>query len=319
MEKIEIQKLLFAYETEKRNKMLDDAKKNFIYYTNLETLHSILKNKEIWMRNVSCMNDYSEIRQGINLILRLLVRNDSDYLKKLLDVLNKITKEVIWKDFLEEILYKSSDFLLNNTYITCFSEHNKDDDILGKLSMWRAYGRGNGGAIVMDKDIILKPPVVYKKLILSPVAYSTDKKFEEMFLRILGVLNEHIKEFQQMNPREFENIMRTIFVASIMSLKHPGFKEECEWRLIYQDSGAAMDESIKSDVQCINGIPQKIFKINMSLIANKLIDHIIIGPTEYGYPALQVLEDDLKVIFKESYCEKRRIVFSGIPIRPSCI
>lgn len=37
------------------------------HYTSAATALSILKNHEIWMRNTRCMNDFLEVKYGINL------------------------------------------------------------------------------------------------------------------------------------------------------------------------------------------------------------------------------------------------------------
>lgn len=36
----------------------------FVYYTSAETATRIIRNKQIWLRNTTTMNDYSEVQHG---------------------------------------------------------------------------------------------------------------------------------------------------------------------------------------------------------------------------------------------------------------
>ena len=58
-----INKIIF----EKENLAITNFKNNklnFVHYTNANTAYKIIKNEEIWLRNVRGMNDYREIDYG---------------------------------------------------------------------------------------------------------------------------------------------------------------------------------------------------------------------------------------------------------------
>ena len=38
----------------------------FVHYTNATAAESILRNREVWMRRVDCMNDYMEVLHGVD-------------------------------------------------------------------------------------------------------------------------------------------------------------------------------------------------------------------------------------------------------------
>lgn len=40
----------------------------FVHYTSAENGINIIKNKEIWLRNVRCMNDFSEVEHGMSVL-----------------------------------------------------------------------------------------------------------------------------------------------------------------------------------------------------------------------------------------------------------
>ena len=45
-----------------------NEKKRFVYYTSADTAMKVLRNQELWFRNATVMNDYSEISYGLGLI-----------------------------------------------------------------------------------------------------------------------------------------------------------------------------------------------------------------------------------------------------------
>lgn len=73
-----------------------------------------------------------------------------------------------------------------------------------------------------------------------------------------------------------------------LSLKHKGFEEEREWRVLYNEFlyGICHSEIIEEKIEVINGIPRIVKKLNFSKITynnhkfniDELIDRIIIGP-----------------------------------------
>ena len=108
--------------------------------------------------------------------------------------------------------------------------------------------------------------------------------------------------------------------ASICT-KHPGFREEKEWRVIYIPE---MEKStlIKKDIEVINGTPQPVHKIPLKDVPEEglvgieipeLIDRIIIGPTDYGVAMLEAFRDLLSDAGVENPID--RIHVSSIPLR----
>ncbi|PHS26931.1 MAG: hypothetical protein COA84_05615 [Robiginitomaculum sp.] len=54
--------LMETYNTIEKNKT------RFVYYTSAETAMKVLRNQELWFRNATVMNDFSEISYGLGLI-----------------------------------------------------------------------------------------------------------------------------------------------------------------------------------------------------------------------------------------------------------
>lgn len=146
----DIEKLnkIFHCDYHKRMEELKKSTNKLVHYTSASAGLKILQNKEIWMRRVSCMNDFSEVQHGKDLFIDLWKNTEKDIVQKLTslfgdngDVFNEVIGE----------LEKISAFNILHSYITCFSEHLESEDKYGRLSMWRGYGKGTGIALVLKK------------------------------------------------------------------------------------------------------------------------------------------------------------------------
>ena len=60
-----IKHIFFPYTEQKIRDVISEGNR-FVYYTTADTATSILKNKQIWMRNTSAMNDYLEVEHGFD-------------------------------------------------------------------------------------------------------------------------------------------------------------------------------------------------------------------------------------------------------------
>lgn len=78
------------------------------------------------------------------------------------------------------------------TYIACLSEHDPENDSMGRLSMWRAYGRGRAGvALVLNKEPFFGN-VPFVGFFASPVVYLRDKQVREYLEKVVvSAANEH--------------------------------------------------------------------------------------------------------------------------------
>jgi hypothetical protein len=104
------------------------------------------------MRSCSTMNDYLEVKYGEHLLHKVIESDLGEKFKQVVDACYKGLFVKAWNSFEQEELPK----LVNNTYLTCVTEHSKDEDDIGRLSMWRAYGGKTGIALVFKKNIFEK-------------------------------------------------------------------------------------------------------------------------------------------------------------------
>lgn len=134
-----------------------------------------------------------------------------------------------------------------------------------------------------------------------------------------NVINE--SKFLQMQGREtIQRLVFNVFKFAAISIKHPGFEEEKEWRIVYSPTMEASSHLVE-EIRAVNGVPQRIYKIPLKEIPEegyeasipKLIDRVIIGPNEYPvtlYKAFVGLLTDSGVAEPE-----KKVFLSNIPLR----
>jgi hypothetical protein len=73
---------LFADHTEAFDRLRNGHSK-LVHYTSAENGLKLLQGQRLWLRNVKCMNDYSEVAHGIDMLVRVLRKNNDKLLNSL--------------------------------------------------------------------------------------------------------------------------------------------------------------------------------------------------------------------------------------------
>src|SRR5258708_17241597 len=125
-----LEHIFHPYATEQMSAFLkkqsDSTQVSFVHYTSAEAALRIFEKKRIWMRNVTCMSDYSEVQHGFNLLNEVLFKDDSKGLKALNAAVDGCAKGAA-----EEAIQSFNKWWTDirfNTYITSISEHDDDED-----------------------------------------------------------------------------------------------------------------------------------------------------------------------------------------------
>ena len=185
--------------------------------------------------------------------------------------------------------------------------------------MWRGYGKGTGIALVLKKDIFYSEYDAID-ITTSPVAYLNEADIENKFDSLVENLGRNKQEinFKNIPRKEIMELLKRWLEVLILSIKHPAFCEEKEWRVISFEKA----KGIKKDIIDLNGMPQPVQKIPLSeklqtdgdgFSVNEILDHIIIGPTQYAIPIYQALVEELEKLNVED--AKGKVIFSNIPYR----
>lgn len=311
---IRLGKIFHPYAFEKQSSVAS-AGQRFVHYTSADAAMNIMKNKEIWMRNSSCMDDYMEIDHGMECVENIYRSETGEKFKKLLEeMFPGICSEI------EELFDGWMPYFQTDTYITCLSEHDDDEDRVGRLSMWRAYGKQSGVALVVNNPPFLSPSDALKAY-TSPVAYLDNQEFEAEFGKVVKGIEDGFDFLRIQGRNAMKSWVFQMFRFAVLCTKHPGFHEEREWRIVHTPSYDKSERLIK-EIRSINNSPQPIYKIPLKNVPEEnfvgaeipeLIDRIIIGPTQFPsatHKAFVSLLVDAGVPNPES-----RVFVSDIPLR----
>lgn len=314
--------LPFAFEQRRKHYANLDGEENpmarFVHYTTAEAALKIIETKRLWMRNTTCMADYREVQHGFDILLGFFCQKDKKaaFVESLEPYYPGVAVEAIgrfdqwWRD------------IQLNTFITSVSEHDKREDLHGRLSMWRAFGRNNAARVA----IVLKVPWSSNvgpelKISLSPVAYSTSDEVHNQLDTVINNIKTNSEFLRSVGRDEVFGAIFHMLRTSVLCLKHEGFHEEREWRAIYSPKMSA-SPLIESSVEAIDGIPQTIYKVPLDkklspslndLDLPRLFDRLIIGPSPYPW----VMYDAFTTALQEAGIANagERVFTSNIPIR----
>jgi hypothetical protein len=288
----------------------------FVQYTSADAAMNIIKNNEIWLRNSQCMNDFSEVKHGLNCLVTAF--KDEDNGKRFQATLENIFPGII-KEF-TDLFDRWLPSFQDSTYIACVSEHLPEEDKYGRLSMWRAYGGDRSVALVLNRKPFLAETDVFHAY-TNPVAYQDPDNFNQEFCKLATRVDTEKEFIASLGKQTTINWLFGVFKNIILCVKHPGFKEEREWRVVYNPD-FKRSKYVTSSIESINGIPQEVHKIPLKDIPEgnfygvtvpQFIERIIIGPNDHQI----VLGKTFAKLLEEAGCENssQKISYSGIPLR----
>lgn len=300
----------------KREKMKDGGR--FVHYTSADNAVKIITTRRFWMRNARCMNDYMELTFGHQHLVQIFQKNEQELQKAFIEVLEPLERGLgdrVLKHFDE--WWQNLQF---NTYIGSISEHDPSENKYGRLSMWRAYG-GNSAKAALILRMPLDQQANGLRVLLSPVAYLGMEEIEQEFRATLQSIKDNLATLASIQTEEIFNTAYFMLVMAALSLKHKGFSEEREWRMIFLPD-ALPSEHIERSVEVIAGVPQTVFKIPLEnkpdqeicgVAIPDLIDQVIIGPSVYP----TAIFDAFTHILKDAGISDphSRLTISDIPLR----
>jgi hypothetical protein len=288
------------------------------HYTSISTLNAIISNDEMWFSNPMFMNDVEELRFGMNEGLQALLRSEA--IKKACGD-NQRHKALIdsfvgyYNQFAEEHAF--------DVYIACLSTHD-EDDMDGRLSMWRGYGgNGEGAALVFDVS-----KLAYNEnspFVLAPVRYASTAKRKEWIASKIDTAASPIGSAGFPTEKLYlaaHALLQRIKMFALFT-KHDGFQEEREWRIVYlpdRDPDGQLREMFNYAVGPRGIEPKLRFKIGpiegvtaKDLSMTKIVHQIILGPSLSSPLAITAVKRMLSKNNKPELCE--RVIASSTPYR----
>jgi hypothetical protein len=286
------------------------------HYTSIMSLECILRTQQIWYSNPLFMNDFEELRFGLQEGARLFWNNEE--IRKACGTQERFAKLASSFSYFAEM--KEHDL---DTYVLCFSEHN-DTNNDGLLSMWRGYGgNGSGAALVIDTKNLGNLPT--SPLLFSKVEYYSTEIRLQLLENKLNQFAELLSPLHVLD--DFLWIAASIIFERIMlfalTTKHHGFHEENEWRFIYfkeRDTNRklwpmfdyaigkrGLEPKLKLKLEHIDGVTTVDYALD------KILDQIILGPMNSFHTVKSTFLRMLELMGRQEL--RHKVIVSGIPFR----
>lgn len=307
-------KIFFPYADRRIEEARDNGDIDFVHYTSAEAAAHIIRSQSWWMRLSSTMNDFKEVKYGID---RLDIARATSGLR-LRAALDKVCPGLY--DEVEGELPRWKTTFWLDTFLTSFSTHHRRvEDVVGRLSMWRAYGGASSVAIILNKQIFLGARDTLK-IYGSPVAYFDDALFLKKYEQVIENVDLHSGFLRQQDQAILKRSLYNVYRFAILSTKHPGFAEEEEWRIVHSPLSDG-PSPLELTTATIGGTPQPVMVVpftdhaamSTGIRFGDLVDRLIIGPTQYPnaqYRAFVSLLGEAGVKNPE-----KKVIVSDIPIR----
>jgi hypothetical protein len=201
----------------------------FLYhYTTPEGLVGIVEKQEIWATDLSCMNDTTEFRVGLDLAIKHLEELHGD---------GSCAYAERWKWLLTALRGRRDHGTetLSSVYACCFSDDGDD------LSQWRAYCPNGGFAIGFPRTALGTIAHRQKWLALDRCIYDEGEQETAIKKTVEDTLHAMVEpesstasaaasNEQQENLTRWFLLWRLIRKAAVC--KDAAFREEDEWRLV---------------------------------------------------------------------------------------
>lgn len=298
------------------HKKLINGEISFVHYTSAEAAYAMLSTESVFLRNVRYMNDWQEVDYGRSMLIEIYNSEVGDALKLSMDKIDdkfKAQFEIECDNLIHD--------LERYAYIMCISEHLEEEDRFGRLSMWRAYGGKCGVAIVLNHNAFSSDSDVLGAY-SAPVLYYQKSDVENIFSNLTKLINEF---HSLINTEEIRNqvmfYFKYMFRILCLCVKHPGFKEEREWR-IFHVKNEDQKGKLEYETRSLNGFPQSLCVLHLRDYSDEgykgtglsdLVKKVIIGPTDFAEPT----RDCFFELMGEHGIEdiQSKLTISGIPLR----
>lgn len=293
------------------------ASLRFVHYTSAEAAANIIKTKRLWMRNAMCMADYREVQHGFDIFNRFF----SDPAKRngFIAALDAAAQGAA----LEAITAFNQNWnsIRFDTCITSVSEHDRNEDSHGRLSMWRGFGGSPARVAIVFSVPWFSGVSAVLNILFSPVAYLRDDQVRDLLDEVVGNVSADLEFLRGCGRQTIVDWVFTMLLSGVTCLKHEGFHEEREWRAIYSPRRRP-SQLMESSTETLSGVPQLVYKIPLDVTASvnladlefsRIFDRLIVGPSQYSWPMFEAFTEALTEAGVPNSAD--RVCISGIPIR----
>jgi Protein of unknown function (DUF2971) len=194
------------------------------HYTTASGLLGILSSSTLWASDLRFLNDTQEAIYAQDVIVDAVRGMKNPVLNPGHFAFGRDQREVDRFAQYQGFVLNALDTAQYGVYVTCFCESG---DL---LSQWRGYGSDHGYAIEFGIDALITaldglhtyPPATG----LEPVRYGNEAAADVVSLAV-----EAVADFNLNHPGVKSEYKALQLSALMATVKHPGFREEREWRL----------------------------------------------------------------------------------------
>lgn len=218
----------------------------------------IVDNGEIWLSNVSFLNDRRELLYGLDATAKVAKEFSSD----------EAYQE--WHKPLNRVLARLKAGKIPNTYAACFCEKS---DI---LSQWRGYGGSEQGVAIVFNRKGLLDTLENSKATLFPVVYGQLKTADQITKELSEKLDdiEEAAKREEYSDVEKEKEAYSVVCGLLPQFKHIGFADEREWRIVVQQNTLRPTVSFRAN----SNVMVPYLKLKLSESSPLPIDYVRVGP-----------------------------------------
>jgi hypothetical protein len=287
---------LFPKGAEDRQKLMS-ANGRLVHYTSAFAAINVLRRREVWMRKPQWMNDYRELEHGIECISFMYHKGPGG-------MVFKQALEAVVPGIVERVIKNFSDWLPHyraDTFVTCVSTHDEEEDVTGRMGMWTAHGKGNGVAMVLRSapfTMISETLGAYS----FPVSYRNREQVDDHFRRIGNNIPAVADLLKAMPVEQFERLLHEVFKYEMLCTKGHAFKDEREWRIVFTPDNklGGRPYLVTTDVEFIDNAPQPVAKIPLDthpgydISIPTILDRVIVGPTKFPSAVIESFQIELE-------------------------
>lgn len=207
-----LDEIFLSYYLKERNRIYKNGI-SLAHYTNILPGYLILKSKEIWLRNITKMNDYMEVKWGLELFKIFLYDNDMLLYRRLTTILAKAHKDNnYWEQVIDELIDNFYEKYAINTYILSLTENinkNLNEDLFNK------FCRDQGLIFVFNSNYYGK---FNKILNLSRVAYFNGLGFKNKFIDFIKNIENNVDLIKKNKLENVEEAFKKAIFYAILSI-----------------------------------------------------------------------------------------------------
>ena len=265
---------------ERKNNYLQSGK-YLAHFTKAYIALDILTKKEMWLNNVSYMNDYLEMKNGMGLVGKVV--NSHPWHQSFKDALNSIHPH-LFEDVINTLNIVQDRYF--HTYGLCMCEFDKYD-LSGNEYMWRNYASENGVAIIFNNQILddkIREKDNNLPVEFLPMYYYGTQEVAKEVEDVTDFIKQNIGIIRQLDYEIVKKELLDKFTYAVWSLKHPQYSEEKEWRIMTNDKfmRVPLEEMacIHRDLEIIGNEPRYVYKFDYERAGfrlNDILARVIIG------------------------------------------